>query len=384
MAGGSLQMNRIKFGEIQITETAKAHLQDCLNTNHVTMGPKTALVEQKWSDLFGYKHTIAVSSGTSACIAANMSLYDFGAKPGDEVIVPALSFIATANSVRAAGFIPVFVDVKDDLLIDETLIQAAITDKTVAIMPVSLMGKPPKMDAIKEIAVENNLIVILDNCEGHGCKYHDQFMGEWADVVVYSAYAAHIYFAAEQGLVSTNNPVIAEAVESIRSHGRKPKTLYFDHLRFGLNLKPTDLNSSIGLGSIEEFWDTMDKRKHNWNYLHKNLCRLHEYFWMSDQDYYGYTSPHGFSFTVKPNAGVSSAGLSKAFDDANIDWKRNFGCMATQHKCFEYLGYKLGDFPKAEYIGENGIHVGVHQFLSQDDLNRIVETVDSYVFNAIN
>jgi perosamine synthetase len=111
-------MKKIKFGEITITDTAKQHLKECLDANHVTMGPKTKLLEQKWSNLFGHKYTVAVSSGTSACMAANMSLYDFGASPGDEDIVPALSFIATANSIRAANFVPVFVDVKNDLMIN--------------------------------------------------------------------------------------------------------------------------------------------------------------------------------------------------------------------------------------------------------------------------
>src|SRR6185503_1453303 len=134
-------MKKIKFGEIKISPSTEMHLAECIKSNHVTMGPKTELLEKKWSDLFGHDYTVAISSGTSACMAANMALYDFGAKPGDEVIVPALSFIATGNSIRAAGLTPVFCDVKEDLLIDESLIERLITNKTRAIMPVALMGK---------------------------------------------------------------------------------------------------------------------------------------------------------------------------------------------------------------------------------------------------
>jgi dTDP-4-amino-4,6-dideoxygalactose transaminase len=139
---------RIKFGEVAVGEISRTHLQECVDNNFVTMGPKTKLLEKKWSSIFGYKHTVAVSSGTSACIAANIALYDFGAVPGDEVIVPALSFIATANAIRVAGFKPVFVDVKEDLMINETLIEKAITSKTKAIMVVTLMGKPPILTCI--------------------------------------------------------------------------------------------------------------------------------------------------------------------------------------------------------------------------------------------
>lgn len=370
---------KIKFGEVQINDLSKQHLVECLESNHVTMGPKTRLLEDKWSHLFGYNHTIAVSSGTSACIAANISLYDFGANPGDEVIVPALSFIATANSIRAAGLTPKFCDVKNDLLIDEELIESLITEKTRAIMPVSLMGKPPKMDLIREIADDHNLMVIMDNCEGHGCQYDGKFMNRWADVVVYSCYAAHILFSGEMGLVSTNDSKLADAVKSIRSHGRHPDSLYFDHKRYGLNLKPTDLHASIGLGNIDDFWTIFNTRKKNWKYLVDNLKSFSDLLHISDEDDMAVTSPHGFSITVKSGNKLSCDGLKSAFNKENIDWKRNFGSMPTQHNCFSYLGYKLGDFPNAEYIGDNGIHLGVHQYLKEEDLNRIVNTVKFYV-----
>lgn len=204
-------------------------------------------------------------------------------------------------------------------------------------------------------------------------------MGDWGDVAVYSCYADHILYSCEMGFVSTNNPQIAEAVESIRSHGRKPGSLYFDHLRYGLNLKPTDLHASIGLGSADKFWEIFNRRKDNWLYLYHSLSKFSDLFWMSDQDKDGITSPHGFSLTVKPNKKVTRDGLVAQFDKYEIDWKRNFGCMATQHGCFSYLGHKLGDFPKAEYIGNNGIHIGCHQFLTEQDLGRISEAVTSYV-----
>lgn len=368
---------RIKFGEVKINDLSRKHLDDCLNNHQVTMGPKTKLLEDKWCGLFNYKHTVALSSGTAACMAANMSLYDFGAQPGDEVICPALSFIATANSIRAAGFKPIFCDVKEDLMIDEKLIESLITPRTKAIMPVTLMGKPPRMDVIRDIADRHGLVVIVDDCEAHGCTFQGKFMGDWGDIAVYSCYAAHILFSGEMGLLATNNSQIAEAVESIRSHGRQPGSLYFDHLRYGLNLKPTDVHASIGLGTVDDFWDIFVQRKYNWTFLRDKLAKYEDIFWLSDQDDDAITSPHGFSLTVKPGVKINVNDLKKAFDDAGIDWKRNFGAMPTQHCCFSYLGHKLGDFPKAEYIGDNGVHIGVHYYLTQEDLEKIVTTINN-------
>lgn len=371
-------MTKIKFGESFISKESKAHIDDCIARNYVTMGTKTKQLEDLWAKKFGYKSVKAVSSGTAACIAALLTLYDLkNAKPGDEVIVPGLSFIATANAVRAAGFTPVFCDVNVNLVIEEHFIESLITERTVAIMPVSLMGKPPKMDFIRGVADKHKLILILDNCEGHGCKYQDKYMSEWADIVVYSCYAAHILFSGELGLVGCKTEEIGDLVESVRSHGRKPRSLYFSHERFGLNLKCTDIHASIGLGNMAYFDSILETRKKNLQFLEDNL--QNNYFLTVKEDYLDYNSPHAFSMTVASNVDnpLKIDGLKGLLTGADIEWKRNFGAM-PDHRCFSYLN-KPGSCPISTYIGNQGIHVGVHQELSTGDLERIVEVINNYL-----
>ena len=177
-------MDRIEFGELQIGETARAHLNDVCETNWASMGPKVKAFEKGWSDLFGYTDSIAVSSGTDACVNACLALYDItDASRGDEVIVPALSFIATSNAVRMAGLTPVFVDIeKETLNIDPSKIEAAITDKTRALMVVHTMGRPCDMTAIMEIAEKHNLRVIEDACEAHGAIHKMKRIGLFGDM----------------------------------------------------------------------------------------------------------------------------------------------------------------------------------------------------------
>ena len=152
-----------------------------------------------------------MSSGTSADIAACMTLYDFGAKRGDEVIVPALAFAAVGNSVLAAGLTPRFVDIeKDTMNINPYKIDEKINDKTKAVMAVHTMGKPCEMDVICDIAERNNLKVIEDCCEAHGARYKGKIVGHWGDVATFSAYAAHLICCGEGGMSSTNNKEIAE------------------------------------------------------------------------------------------------------------------------------------------------------------------------------
>ena len=188
-------MKRIEFGELKIGEIARKNLMEVCDTNWASNGPKVKELQIKWSRLFNYKRSIAVSSGTDGCINSCLTLYDLknAERNKSEVIVPALSFIATSNAVRAAGLVPKFVDVKKETLnIDETKIEEAINENTVAIQVVHTMGRMAEMDVICEIAKKHNLIVIEDACEAHGARYKDKFVGNWGDMSIYSFYVVSV------------------------------------------------------------------------------------------------------------------------------------------------------------------------------------------------
>jgi dTDP-4-amino-4,6-dideoxygalactose transaminase len=369
---------RVEFGELRIGEVAKQNLLHCCDTNWASGGPKVKEFEDKWGNLFGYAHNKAVSSGTDACIAAVASLYDLGAQRGDEVIVPALSFIATSNAVLAAGLTPVFVDVERHTLnINPKLIEAAITPKTRAIMVVHTMGKPCEMDTICDIAKQHNLIVIEDSCEAHGAKYKDKFIGTWGDAACFSFYVAHLICCGEGGMVSTMRQDIADSVNSVRTHGRKNGDLYFNHERFGLNCKMNDLEASLGLEAVDEFWWVFNTRKKNLYYLIDKFkeAGIDQHAWINEERENEIHCPHAFTITVKDPVRHPQKELYAYLEENSIKCKRNFGCIPTQHEAFAWMGHKLGDFPAAEYIGEHGLHFGCHQFLTQADLDYIVEKV---------
>jgi len=220
---------RIMFGDLKIGDIAKQYIQRALNENWVSEGANVKEFEGKFASKFGYKHAIATSSGTDADIVSCASLYEFGADRGDEVIVPALTFVASANSILAAGFTPKFVDIEVETLnIDPNKIEEAITNKTRAIMAVHLMGKPCEMDSIMEIAKAHNLKVIEDACEAHGATYKGRVVGSIGDMGTFSFYAAHLIVAGEGGMVVTNNDEIANVVRSVKSHGRPFGSIYLN------------------------------------------------------------------------------------------------------------------------------------------------------------
>lgn len=370
---------RVPFGTLKVTQTAVKHIQECCETNHVTLGPKVELLENKFKELFGYPYAVGLSSGTSALIAALITLYDFGAKPGDGVICPALTFIASANAIRAAGFIPVFVDIKKETLgIDETKIEDAINSSLVhicGILAVNLMGKPVRLDEINYTASYYNLKVIVDNCEAYGCKYKNKFSLEYADIEVSSHYVAHILCSAELGIATTHNRIIRDSLKSIRSHGREPNSLYFNHIRYGLNLKPTDLNACIGLGEVDNFWKIFEQRRFILNRYREAIKGYENQFFLIEEYEKDINAPHAFSLTMKDNGAeyLNIKMIKSVFDEAKIQWKRNFQCIPTS-QAFKLLPNSQ-QFKNAEHCSNLGIHIGCSQYMIDDDIEYVCNTL---------
>ena len=199
----------IKFGEIKIGDIARDRINRALDKNWLSEGQNTKEFEQLFADHFGYKHAVAMSSGTGACISAMMCLYDMGASRDDEIIIPATTFVATANAVLSAGFIPRFVDIElDTLNINPNLIESCINEKTAGIMPVHLMGHACDMDKIMGLAEQYKLPVIEDCCEAHGARYKGKYVGSFGILGCFSFYVAHPVVCGEGGMVVTNTDML--------------------------------------------------------------------------------------------------------------------------------------------------------------------------------
>ena len=163
---------KIPFGTISIPQESRDLIGEILDSGRVSQGRYVRDFEELFAQLIGVKEAVAVSSGTDADALALAVLYDFGAQRQDEIVIPALSFVATGNAVLQAGFKPIFVDIEHQTLnINPKLIEKIITQRTRAIMPVHLMGKPAKMDEINEIAKKHKLFVIEDAAEAHGAPF---------------------------------------------------------------------------------------------------------------------------------------------------------------------------------------------------------------------
>ncbi len=394
---------RIPFGVASITEESKELIRGILDSNRVSSGKYVREFEKRFAGLIEVKEAVAVSSGTDADALALAVLYDFGAKRNDEIIVPALSFVATGNSVLQAGFKPVFVDVKRDTLnIDPSKIKQVITGKTRAIMPVHLMGKPAEMDAINKIAKKYKLFVIEDAAEAHGAVYKGKKVGALGDMAAFSLYVAHIITSVEGGMVVTGRADFAEILRSLRSHGRACKCescvlniasgycdkrfkqggntdIRFIFERIGFSSKMNELEAAVGLGNIEIYPQILKKRRKNLLYMMERFKEFEPYLSSIKEEPYEQIGPHAFPIVLGEAAKFTRDKLVYFLEKRGIDTRNLFLSMPTQSPGFKFLGYRLGQFPNAEYIGRNGLHIGVHQDLGKPELDYVVEAVRGFL-----
>ncbi len=369
---------RITFGHIEVGKTAREYLARALDRNWVSSGENVLEFEAVFRRKFGYEHSIATSSGTDAGMVAMAALYDLGAERGDEIITPACAFVATANVVLAAGFIPRFVDVElETLNIDPSLIETAITPKTRAIQVVHTMGRPCRMDLILEIARRYRLPVIEDCCEAHGATLDGQVVGSFGIAALFSFYAAHIICSGEGGMVVTGDDDFAAACRSVRSHGRRGGDTYFNFDRIGFNSKMNDMEAAIGLEGLAEFDRTFEVRRRHLGRLWELLSPLDDRLILYPDGPGEVVCPHAVPFVMR-DPDVDATPLYEHLESAGIQCKTLFGSLPTQHAAFRFLGHRSGDFPESERIGQTGLHFGVHQYLTDDDIIFAADTIRSW------
>ena len=368
---------RVPFGTVSITDEARKLIDEALDNKWVTRGKYVQQFEEQFAAIFGVKYGVAVSSGTDADALACAVLYDFGAQRGDEIIVPALTFVATGNAVFQAGFKPVFVDVKRETLnIDPDKIEKAITKRTKAIMPVHLMGKPADMDKIMALAKKYNLHVIEDAAEAHGAEIKGKKIGAIGHMAAFSLYAAHIVTTIEGGIVITNDAKMADALRSLRNHGIVGK---FEFQRIGFSAKMNELEAAVGLGNIKIFSDILEKRRRNLLYLIEKFKPFQKYFITIQEDKGEKIGPHAFSIIVKEKAGFSKDEFVDYLEKNSVDSRNLFYSIPTQCPSYKFLGYKLGDFPESEYCSNHGTHIGIHQDIEIDQLDYVADVTAEFL-----
>ncbi len=232
-------------------------------------GPAARRFEEAFASYIGVKHAIAVNSGTAALHAALLAI---GVGKGDEVIVPAFTFVATANAVLLTGAKPVIVDIDlDTYNISLEAVRKALTKRTKAMIPVHLYGLPVDMDPVMELAEEKGLYVIEDAAQAHGAEYKGRKVGGLGHLACFSFYSSKVITTGEGGMVTTNDDELADRLRSIRTHGQRKG---YDTERLGHNYRMPEVQAAIGLVQLNRIENFLRSRRRNAEILSEGLSGL--------------------------------------------------------------------------------------------------------------
>jgi len=346
-----------------IGEEEKTAVMNVLNSGMLASGPLTEEFEKKFADYVGTKYAIATTSGTTAL---HLGLLALGITHGDEVILPAFSFIASANAPLFCDAIPVFCDVDlKTFNIDAEQIKKLITKKTKAIMPVHLYGQAADMDPIEEIAEKYGLHVIGDACQAHGATYNEKQVGSFGDLECFSFYPTKNMTTGEGGMITTNNEEFAELTLSLRNHGREKTKWGYEHGRLGYNFRITDIGAAIGIEQLKKLPKNIEVRKKNAQYFNTHLSSV-------EIPYVIPATQHAYhQYTIK----------SKNRDALIQNLKKNeigFGIYYPQplHTYKHLKKYAHKELKTSELLANQVISLPVHPALDSKDLRRIVSVVN--------
>lgn len=230
-----------------IGDEERAAVDAVLASGVVAQGPQVAAFEEEFAGVVAGRHCVAVNSGTSAL---HMALIAVGVKPGDEVIVPSFTFAATANSVRLAGATPVFVDIESEsFCLDPAAVEAAISPRTRAVMPVHLYGHPADMTRLGEIATRHGLWIVEDAAQAHAAQWQGTPVGAFGSAAAFSFYPTKNMTSGEGGMVTTACDHIARQVRLLRNQGMEQR--YRNEI-IGFNTRMTDIHAAIGREQLKK------------------------------------------------------------------------------------------------------------------------------------
>lgn len=362
----------IPISKPQIGDEEKRLVMQVLDSGMLVQGPRVAELEQRWAEACQTKHAIAISNGTAALHTA---LLAHGIGPGDEVITVAFTFIASVNSIIYCGARPVFADIDPITFnIDPDTIEALITPRTKAIMPVHLYGHPADMQRIMAIAQKHGLAVIEDAAQAIGASYDDKPAGSFG-TGCFSLYATKNVMSAEGGMITTSDDAIAKRCRLIRAHGME-KRYYHDML--GFNFRMSDLHAAIGLAQLSRLEAITQQRKANAEFMNANIQNIHLVTPQSSRQDDG--APHighaWHQYTVRVQNGLDRDVAVAKLTAAGIGTGVFYPVPAHQQKHIREMGFGDVTLPVTEQLAKEVFSLPVHPALSPSDLEEIVHEVN--------
>ena len=383
-------------GDLKISKRSRDLINQVLKSNRLSYGPFHQKLEKMFAKEHDVKFSLFTNSGTSALqIALHALKSTHGWKDGEEVIIPAVTFVATANIVIACRMKPGFVDVNmDDFNIDPCLIEKAITKKTRCIITVHLLGCPADMGPIMKIARKYKFKVIEDSAQTMFARYRGKAVGSIGDIGCFSTYTAHFVVTGVGGFATTNNAKLHLKMRSLMNHGRDSIYLSIDDdknvgskrlkeiiaKRFNFNdigysYRCTELEAALGVAQLEEKSKMLSRRRGNAEYLSHKLKKLNGHLKLPSKQF---DRDHMFMLFGIVVRNESKENLVNFLEKHRIETRDLFPLL--NQPIFQRLFVRQNKkrFPNARFLDKHAFYIGCHQYLTKADLNYIVRVFFKY------
>jgi len=326
--------------------------------------------EEKFAKYCGVKYGVATSNGT---VALHLALKALDIKSGDEVIVPTLSFIATANAITYCNAKPIFVDSHPDYwCINPEKIEEKITKNTKAIIPVHLYGHPCDMDVIVDIAEDNNLYIIEDAAEAHGAEYKGRKTGSFGNISCFSFYGNKIITTGEGGICLTNDEELAEKMRILRDHGMNPNKKYW-HEIIGFNYRMTNVQAAIGVAQLEKISEMVEIKRENTT-LYNSLLKEIDGIGLPPEAKWAKNVYWMYSILVNDKFGISRDELIVKLGEAGVDTRPFFYPIHIQPPYKDHTG----KFPVADELSRTGVNLPSSVTLKRENIEYIASKIKEF------
>lgn len=380
--GSPIRKNYLSYGKQKIDEDDIEEIIKVLKSDYLTTGPVIYEFEEKISKYVNSKYAVSFSSGTAALHAA---CYAAGIRSGDEVITSPITFAASANCILYCNAIPVFADINSETYnIDPGDIEKKITRNTKAIIPVHFTGQSVDLDAIKEIARKNKLIVIEDAAHAIGTKYKGKCIGSISDMTVFSFHPVKTITTGEGGMVTTNSEKFYKKLILFRTHGitKDKDTLvskdegpwYYEQIDLGYNYRITDIQCGLGISQLNKINDFIQIRKELVKTYNEELLKIDGII-IQKEEQFSNTSRH--LYIIKLELEKFKVGRKEIFEALLAE---NIGVNVHYlpvylHPYYKNLGYNKGLCPRAEELYKSMITLPLHTSMTKEDISDVINAL---------
>jgi perosamine synthetase len=367
---------KIPVAEPALIGREAEYVADCLATTWISSsGRYVKEFEETFAEFCGVEHALTCANGT---VALHLALLAEGVGPGDQVIVPSLTYVATANCVRYCGATPIFVDSEPDTWnLDPTKLDELVTERTKGIVAVHLYGHPADMDPILQLAERRGLFVIEDAAEAHGARYRGRIVGSIGTSAIFSFYGNKIVTTGEGGMVVTNDSERAARIGILKGQGQDPERRYWFPV-VGYNYRLTNVAAAIGLAQMEKIDWHVERRRENaawyreeltdvdWLTFSPELSWARNAYWMS-------------CVLVSPGAPVDRDELMERLAERGIETRPFFYPL---HTLPPYAEGARGPFPIAEDLAAHGLNLPSSALLSREDVAYVAREISRVAVGA--